>query len=100
MNKLEEEGWRVQSTLLKAAFMSGYTFKTLREVLSRPNATLDKLPPAPTPEIGDTVPSALGPRPKVDIGADMPEYSLQTLRQFLVDFIVENDQVRSAIRRT
>lgn len=96
LSKLDKEGWRVLSPLLKGAFHSGYTFQTLREVLSRPNVTIDHLPPPPTPDVGDTIPSTLGPRPKADIGAGLPEYSQQALNQFLVEFIVENDQVRIA----
>ncbi|KAI6013854.1 hypothetical protein EDC04DRAFT_2609172 [Pisolithus marmoratus] len=50
INKLEEEGWLVQSKLLKATFSSGYTFNTLRAALALPDVTIDNLPPPPPPK--------------------------------------------------
>jgi len=50
---LEEQRWLAQSTLIKAAITSGYTYKTLRAVLGDPEVMLNNLPPPPSQEAGD-----------------------------------------------
>jgi len=88
--QLQEQGWLVQSKLLKAAFSLGYTYNSLKAALALPNSTIDNLPPPP-PKDGDNIPLRLGP--KVDLGTDIPEFSLTALHDYLVRFIVADDQV-------
>ena len=90
--QLQEQGWVVQTKLLKAAFSGGYTYDSLKAVLTLPNMTIDALPP-PSREVGDMIPLCLGP--KTDLGADIPEFSLTALHDYLVRFIVADDQVRA-----
>lgn len=95
LEALEERGWLVQTPLFKAAFSSGFTFKTLKVVLADPKVTIQNLPPPPPSEEGDSIPVGLGPLPGPDITADIPEFSVQALHDYLVRFIVANDQVRA-----
>ncbi|KAI6021257.1 hypothetical protein EDC04DRAFT_2901326 [Pisolithus marmoratus] len=92
VNKLEEEGWLVQLKLLKATFSSGYTFNTLRATLAFPNVMIDNLPPPPPPKVGNCIPSNLGSLPRADISDGILEFSLKALHDYLVRFIVANDQ--------
>lgn len=93
LDVLQEQCWQPQSPLIKAAIKSGYTFKTLREALNSPSITLDNIPPPPPQEDGDDVPAGLGPQSKADLNASIPEFSLRAFHQYLVDFIVANNQV-------
>ncbi|KIM61340.1 hypothetical protein SCLCIDRAFT_122229, partial [Scleroderma citrinum Foug A] len=93
MVQLQEQGWVVQTKLLKAAFSGGYTYDSLKATLVLPNMTIDALPPPPLHEVGDMIPLCLGP--KTDLGTDIPEFSLTALHDYLVRFIVADDQVHA-----
>ncbi|KIK80921.1 hypothetical protein PAXRUDRAFT_15527 [Paxillus rubicundulus Ve08.2h10] len=49
LDQAKKHGWAIQSKLVKAVFMSGYTFKSLKHVLTQPGVKLDDLPPPPPP---------------------------------------------------
>jgi len=83
----------VQIPLLKAAFSSGYTYNSLKAVLAHQGVTIYNLPPLPPPEVGDGIPLGLGKHLKTDLGADLPEFSLGALHDYIVRFIVADDQV-------
>jgi hypothetical protein len=95
---LEKNHWIVQSKLLKAAFNLGYSFNSLRAVLLEPGMTINNLPPPPPLQPGDNIPIGIGPRPKVDLGSDLPEFSISVLQECLVEFIVAHDEVCDAFR--
>lgn len=83
----------MQSPLLKAAFSSGYTYNSLKAVLTCQGVTIHGLPPPPPPEVGDNIPSGLGKPPKPDISTDLPKFSLGALHNYIVRFIVADEQV-------
>ncbi|KAF9224606.1 hypothetical protein BS17DRAFT_766591 [Gyrodon lividus] len=41
LDQSEKHGWATQSKLVKAAFISGYTFNSLKHVLTQPGVKLD-----------------------------------------------------------
>jgi len=92
--KLKEEGWQVQLPLLKAAFSSGYSFKTLIAVFTDSNVAIDNLPPPPPLGDVDYIPSNLGPQSHANLDVDLPEFSIKALHDFLVGFVVTDNQVR------
>lgn len=47
VTKLEEEGWQVRSPLLRAAFLVGHSYSTLKAALAHPNVMINNLPPPP-----------------------------------------------------
>ena len=89
--QLQEQGWLVQTKLLKVAFSGGYTYNSLKAMLTLRNIEIDNLPPPPPCKVGDTIPLCLGP--KADLGADIPEFSLTALHDYLVRFIFADDQI-------
>lgn len=90
---LEKHHWVVQSKLLKAAFSSGYSYNSLKAALSKLGVSTNNLPPPPPPRPGDNMPVGIGQRPKADLGADLPEFSLAVLQECLIEFIVTYDEV-------
>ncbi|KAI6046729.1 hypothetical protein EDC04DRAFT_2597848 [Pisolithus marmoratus] len=90
LNKIEENNWPVQSKYLVAAFKRGCTFNMLREALNCPGTEISHLLPPPPPGVDNRVP--VGKLPKGDPSVDLPEFSIQGLHEFLVNFIVSDDQ--------
>ncbi|KAI5981995.1 hypothetical protein EDC04DRAFT_2916032 [Pisolithus marmoratus] len=90
LDKIEENNWPVQSKYLMATFERGYTFNTLQEALNHPGAKISHLLPPPPPGVDNRVP--VGKLPKGDPSVDVPKFSIQGLCEFLVDFIVSDDQ--------
>ena len=66
--------------------MTGYTIATLREALQKPGITLKKFPPAPE-HCGTNPPS------QTSLEAGLPPFTISMLHQYLIKFIVANDQV-------
>jgi hypothetical protein len=93
LTKLLEEHWQPQSPLIKAAITSGYTIGTLIQALSPPDISFDNLPPPPPREEDDEVLAGFGPQSNADLGSGIPEFSLKAFHEYLVNFIVANDQV-------
>ena len=93
LEMLQKNGWHMQSKLLKAAFSSGYSFNTLRAVLSKPGVTISDLPPPPLPQPGDSMPIGISPCLKANLAAGLPEFSIPMLQESLVNFIVTYDEV-------
>jgi hypothetical protein len=79
---------------VNAAFNTGYTFTTLREMLSKPGVVIRKLPPALWPEPGDRTPTIPGSNLVPNGG--LPPFSFAALHHYLVRFIVANDQVTNS----
>ncbi|KAI6024540.1 hypothetical protein EDC04DRAFT_2606341 [Pisolithus marmoratus] len=97
LKKIEENNWPVQSKYLMATFERGYTFNMLQEALNHPGAEISHLLPLPPPGVDYGVP--VGKLPKGDPSIDLPEFSIQGLHEFLVNFIVSDDQLRVELKR-
>ncbi|KAI6011624.1 hypothetical protein EDC04DRAFT_2609799 [Pisolithus marmoratus] len=80
----------ISSKYLMATFERGYTFNMLREALNHAGTEISHLLPPPPPGVDNRVP--VGKLPKGDLSIDLPKFSIQGLHEFLVDFIVSNDQ--------
>jgi len=93
LSMLEEQRWPAQSTLIKAAITSRYTYKTLRAVLGDLEVTLNNLPPPRPREAGDDFQVGLVLQSKVDHSSGILEFSLKALCSYLVKFVVANNQV-------
>jgi hypothetical protein len=84
----------MQIDAIRSAFSMGYTFRTLREAIQK-GTKLTALPPAPRPDHGDALPYdflALGQGSKKN-GPTVPEFSISAMHEYLVKFIVVDDQV-------
>ncbi|KAG2351062.1 hypothetical protein BDR07DRAFT_1321681 [Suillus spraguei] len=65
----------------------------LCNVLKQPSVTICKLPPAPHPEPGDVIPVDLNGKPSTSLDTDLPDFSLAALHEYIVKFIIANDQL-------
>lgn len=86
----DENGWIPQIDSIRIALGTGYTLKTLLEAIQQGHQ-LTTLPPAPRPNNGgiqqhDRLQSSDAPT--------VPEFSLGAMHDYLVRFIVADDQVR------
>lgn len=88
----EQNGWVVQLSAVQSAFSMGYTFKTLREAIQQGNK-IAALPPAPRPGHGDSLPGNLLPSGTEKSTSAFPEFSNAALHEYLVKFVVADDQV-------
>ncbi|KAN0084632.1 hypothetical protein V8E55_008136, partial [Tylopilus felleus] len=87
LTKLKEDGGWVGAVAIVQAFYSGYSFNTLAAVLADSNMTIDNLPP-PSP-LADWGLYSIQPY----MSADLPEFSMEALDDFLVKFITADEQV-------
>lgn len=87
LSEAEKNGWTIYLENVKEAFKAGYTYPALRQALSLPDVTIRTLPPPSLPVSTNLSPGALPPEPS------LPPFSLATLHQYLVKFIVSDDQV-------
>lgn len=85
LEEAERNGWSIYLENVKEAFRVGYTYLTLRQALCRPNTTIRKLPPL------SQLPTANSSSEALQSSAP-PPFSLAALHQFLVKFIVSDDQ--------
>lgn len=72
----------------------GYSLKTLREEVQH-GTKLTELPPPPHPNPGNSQPHDRVPSSGKDTPT-MPEFSLSAMQEYLVKFIVADDQVCSS----
>lgn len=93
LEQAEKHGWVVGVKFAKAAFTSGYTFKTLRHVLTQPGVKLDDLPPPPPPDPSDCLPMDVLASQKPTLGANLPPFTIEGLKNYLVHYLVANDLV-------
>ena len=77
---------------MKSALVAGYTVETLLEVVSQPGIDVNALPPGPPKDALDC--------PLMDVlqwkgvlDADLPEFSLEGLHQYIIRFLVAEDVV-------
>ena len=88
LEQADLNGWPVVTKFAKAAFASGYTLKTLKEVLTQPGININSLPPAP--------PSSFLDCGSLDVSQQkqaLPEFSLEGLQQYIVKFFMVEDLV-------
>jgi hypothetical protein len=74
--------------------MAGYTFKTLKHVLTQPGVKLDAFPLPPPPEPSDRLPMGVLALQKPMLGANLPPFMIEGLKNYLVHYLVANDLVR------
>lgn len=86
--QVELGNWPVLAKFAKLAFAAGYTLKTLKEMISQPGIDIYCLPPAPPKDSSDM------PQ-KQPLGAELPEFSHERLHEYIVQFLVAEDLVRS-----
>lgn len=85
----------MQIEVVRSAFSVGYTFRMLLKAIQEGHRIL-LLPPPPPPQPGDTrprdCPSTLGQESEKK-GPPVSEFSIATMHEYLVRFIVADDQV-------
>ncbi|KIK78475.1 hypothetical protein PAXRUDRAFT_163920 [Paxillus rubicundulus Ve08.2h10] len=92
LEQAEKYGWVIMIKFAKSAFASGYTFKTLRHVLTQPGVKLDALPPPP--DHSDHLPLGVIQPQKSRPGASLPPLTIDGLKDHIVHYLVANDLVR------
>lgn len=93
LEQAEQHGWVIRVKFAKAAFTSGYTFNTLKRAISQPGVKLDDLPPPPPPDPSDRLPIGIIAQQPA-IGADLPPFTVDGLKDHVVRYLVANDLVR------
>ena len=93
LEQAEKQGWAIKLKSIKATFISGYTFKTLKHVLTQPGVKLDALPPPPTPDPSNHVPTGIVSSQQPAIGANLPPFTIDGLKDYIVRYLVANDLV-------
>ena len=94
LEQAEKHVWVVGVKFSKAAFTSGYTFKTLKHVLTQPGVKLDDLPPPPPPDPSDHLLMGVLASQKPMLSANLPPFMIKGLKNYLVRYLVTNDLVR------
>lgn len=90
LEEAEKNGWAIWLEAVRTAFDSGYNFQTLRQALAAPNASIRSLP-ALNRGRRDMSSPASG---HVTLESGLPPFSIAALQQYLMQFIVADDQVR------
>ncbi|KIK75384.1 hypothetical protein PAXRUDRAFT_173013, partial [Paxillus rubicundulus Ve08.2h10] len=96
LDQAEEHGWAIQSKLVKGAFMSGYTFKSIKHVLTQPGVKLDNLPPPPL-DPSDCLPMGAVPSWKQGLDTGLPPFSIDGLKNYIISYLIANDLVHTPI---
>ncbi|KAG6373984.1 hypothetical protein JVT61DRAFT_4616 [Boletus reticuloceps] len=91
LEQVEKNGWAIRAKFTKSAFTSGYTFKTLKHVLSQVGVKLDALPPPPPPDPLDRLPLGVIQPQKSKFGASLPPFTVDGLKDHMVHYLVAND---------
>ncbi|KIM52694.1 hypothetical protein SCLCIDRAFT_140556, partial [Scleroderma citrinum Foug A] len=86
LDETEKNGWAVLINPICNALTNGHMIVTLHEALQKPGVTLKKLPPVPGHR-STNLPSHMS------LEAGLPLFTISTLHQYLIKFIVANDQV-------
>lgn len=90
LEEAEKNNWLIWLETVKTAFDAGYSFQSLRQALSAPNASIRSLPTLRREGHQD---SPLQPG-CVPLENGLPPFSVSALQQYLMQFIVADDQVR------
>lgn len=94
MIEADRNKWQIFVDAVINAFKMGYTFKTLIHALKQPGITGRNLPPPPRPGPGDSVPLGSQLHVPQALEDSVPEFSHQAMHEYLVRFVVADDQVR------
>ena len=93
LEQAEKHGWAINVKFANAAFGSGYTFKTLKQVITQPGVKLGALPPPPPSDPSDCLPAGIIASQQPMFSAGLPPFTIDELRNYLVCFIATNDLV-------
>lgn len=93
MIEADRNKWQIFVDAATNAFKMGYTFKTLIHALGQPGVTSQNLPLPPRPGPGDNVPLGSLPQVPQALEDSVPEFSHQAMHEYLVRFVVADDQV-------
>ena len=91
LEEAKKNSWTIWLDSVKVAFAAGYTFQTLRQALAASGTSIRSLPPLHREEHqgSSTLPSGCIP-----LENGLPLFSILVLQQYLMQFIVADDQVR------
>ncbi|KAI9568932.1 hypothetical protein HD554DRAFT_2038389 [Boletus coccyginus] len=84
----EKQGWTIKSKSIKVIFVSGYTFKTLKYVLIQPGVKLDALPPPPTPDPSNHIPTSIISSQQPALSAP---FTINGLNDYIVHYLIANN---------
>ena len=93
LEQAEKQGWTIKLKSVKAVFVSGYMFKTLKHVLTQPRVKLDALPPPPAPDPSDHVPTGIVSSQQPALSANLPPFTIDGLKDYIVCYLIANDLV-------
>ena len=90
LEEAKKNSWMIWLDSVKAAFTAGYTFQTLRQALATSGMSIHSLPPLHQEEHqgSSTLPSGC-----VLLENGLPLFPISALQQYLMQFIVADDQV-------
>ena len=91
LEEAEKNSWTIWLDFVKAAFAAGYTFQTLRQALATPGTSIHSLPPLRREEHQGSSTLLSG---CVPLENGLPPFSISALQQYLIQFIVADNQVR------
>lgn len=98
LEQAELHRWVIGVKFAKNAFAVGYTFKTLKHVISQPGVKLDALPPPPRPDPSDRLPLGILASQKPAVNDDLPPFTVVGVKDHIVRYLVANDVVRVQLR--
>ena len=93
LEQAEKQGWAIKLKSIKAMFVFGYMFKTLKHVLTQPEVKLDALPPPPTPDPFNHIPTSIVSSQQPALGANLSPFTIDGLKDYIVHYLVANDLV-------
>ncbi|KAF9228989.1 hypothetical protein BS17DRAFT_763620 [Gyrodon lividus] len=91
LEQAKKHRWAIKAKSMKTVFMSGYTFNTLKHVLTQPGVKLDNLPPPPPPDPSNCLPMGVVPSQKQGLGTNLPQFSANGLKDYIICYFVSND---------
>ncbi|KIM58278.1 hypothetical protein SCLCIDRAFT_1191548, partial [Scleroderma citrinum Foug A] len=86
LDEAEKNGWIILLNYVREAVTDGYTITTIQEALQRPGVTIKNLPQLQNCPVAYTSP---------EVG--LPPFTISTMHQYLIRFIVADDQSISVV---
>ena len=90
LEEAKKNFWMIWLDSVKVAFTAGYTFQTLHQALATPGMSIRSLPPLCQEEHQGSSTLLSG---CVPLENGLPPFSILALQQYLMQFIVADDQV-------
>ena len=91
LEEAKKNSWTIWLDSVKVAFTARYTFQTLHQALAAPGMSIHSLPPLHREEHQGSSTLLSGCIP---LENGLPPFSILALQQYLMQFIVADDQVR------